>query len=173
VRSIVDEMNGCIELKSAPNQGTTIAIRFEKCETPSGDSTDYPAVGTSNPDRSSGRKILIIDDEQPLLSCLREFLSRHDVTATNDGREAIELIREHDYEIVFCDIVMPTTSGWDVLRESSEFKNGIHERFVFMSGGCQTPDLLQRIAATNTRFLAKPFRMEDVESIVAQIECGV
>ena len=64
-------------------------------------------------------KILIVDDEQEIISLLREFLVRHgyEVIAAHDGGEALEYLNSgKEIDIMILDLKMPHVGGVDVLR---------------------------------------------------------
>jgi len=67
-------------------------------------------------------KILIADDEQPVLEGLQFLIRKHfeDMTvcaAARNGREAMELVRLHQPDIVLMDVRMPGISGLDAIRD--------------------------------------------------------
>jgi DNA-binding NtrC family response regulator len=63
-------------------------------------------------------RILLVDDDPLVLSGFVEVLSTdcYDVTAVASGQEAIEILREREFDVVLTDMVMPRVSGLDVLR---------------------------------------------------------
>lgn len=67
-------------------------------------------------------KILIADDEQPVLDGLQFLIKKHfeDMSvcaAARNGREAMELVRLHQPDIVLMDVRMPGISGLDAIRD--------------------------------------------------------
>lgn len=67
-------------------------------------------------------KALVVDDEAPARSRLQKLLAstvgdRVDVVAeAADGAEALELLDEHDIDLLFLDIQMPEYNGFEVLE---------------------------------------------------------
>lgn len=64
-------------------------------------------------------RILVIDDEQSILSTLREILEyeKFRVDEARDGTEGLKLAREHHYDAILCDIKMPKMDGIEVLGQ--------------------------------------------------------
>jgi len=64
-------------------------------------------------------KILWVDDEIDLLKPHILFLEQkgYDVTTTNNGTDAIDLVRSHPFDIVFLDEQMPGLSGIETLEQ--------------------------------------------------------
>ncbi len=65
-------------------------------------------------------KVGIVDDHAIVRTGLRQFLSEHvDLTVAgeaNDGREALELVREGEVDVLLMDISMPDHGGVDALQ---------------------------------------------------------
>ena len=62
--------------------------------------------------------ILIVDNEQTHAGAVAESLERvgHHCTVATSGPEAAELIEQHDYNLIFTDMVMPEVDGMEILR---------------------------------------------------------
>ena len=63
-------------------------------------------------------RILIIDDEAPIRRVLRDILENesYQVEDAATGMEALQLIKDQDYDAVFCDIKMPEMDGIETLE---------------------------------------------------------
>lgn len=72
-------------------------------------------------------KILWVDDEVDLLKSHILFLEKknYNVTTCNNGRDAIDIFDENNFDIVFLDENMPGISGLETLAEIKERKNSI------------------------------------------------
>ena len=63
-------------------------------------------------------KILIIDDEAPIRRVLRDILENesYQVEDASTGMEALQIIKEQDFDAIFCDIKMPEMDGIETLE---------------------------------------------------------
>ena len=63
-------------------------------------------------------QVLIVDDDDSLLKVLADTVSAagHKVRSSNDGAEAVELIRQQSFDLVITDLMMPGADGMEVLR---------------------------------------------------------
>ena len=63
-------------------------------------------------------KILIIDDEAPIRRVLRDILENesYQVEDAGTGMEALQFIKEQDFDAIFCDIKMPEMDGIETLE---------------------------------------------------------
>ncbi len=81
-------------------------------------------------------KILIVDDEAHIRLLLEQSLEEFEdmgveiLTATN-GREGFEMIREHQPELVFLDVMMPEMNGYDVCLKVKR-QLGLEKVFIIM-----------------------------------------
>jgi two-component system cell cycle response regulator DivK len=64
------------------------------------------------------KKILIVEDNELNMKLFRDLLEVHGYTTieTRDGREALELAREHRPDLILMDIQLPEVSGLEVTK---------------------------------------------------------
>lgn len=68
--------------------------------------------------QTQGVKILVVDDSQPNLLIAKGVLERYGiaVTTAQSGREAVELVKENEFDLVILDCVMPEMDGHDTAQ---------------------------------------------------------
>ncbi len=66
--------------------------------------------------------ILVVDDNRLNRLKLARALKQqgHAVSEAEDGREALEMLRSHPFDLVLLDILMPEVDGFQVLREMKD-----------------------------------------------------
>lgn len=115
--------------------------------------------------------ILIVDDEASLRQTLARILQRagYEVTTTASGNEALTLLSQHSFDLVYLDIRMPDISGLEVLKM-------IHTKFPEMPVILFTaqPDLNSAVEAVRSGaidYLLKPLKpqtiIERTQSVLA------
>ncbi len=69
-----------------------------------------------------GQKILIVEDNELNMKLFHDLLEAYGYTTvqTQDGREALELAREHRPDLIVLDIQLPEISGLEVTRQLKE-----------------------------------------------------
>ena len=69
-------------------------------------------------------RILIIDDEEGIRFTFEKFIKakQYSVDTAKDFDEAIECIKDNDYDVIFADIILGGKTGIDVLREINKRK---------------------------------------------------
>jgi DNA-binding response OmpR family regulator len=68
---------------------------------------------------NSGKKILIVEDDKPILKAMELKLksSGFDVTTAEDGQIALDHLKDNKADLILLDIVMPVVDGFGVLKE--------------------------------------------------------
>ena len=66
----------------------------------------------------TAKKILIVEDNELNMKLFHDLLEVHGYTTlqTKDGREALELAREHRPDLILMDIQLPEVSGLEVTK---------------------------------------------------------
>ncbi len=70
-------------------------------------------------------KILIVDDEARIRELIRKYaeFEGHTVSEASDGLSAVHMCRQHDYDIVIMDVMMPELDGFSACREIRKTSN--------------------------------------------------
>ena len=118
-------------------------------------------------------RVLIIDDEMLVARALRRILRwrcgiGHVEIATH-GEDGINRLLGDNYDLVFCDLLMPDVTGMDVHERVVRDRPGAVGRFVFMSGSPFTPRARSFVDALRTPYIPKPFDEEEVDLLVRQV----
>lgn len=121
----------------------------------------------------SGKRILVVDDDEQLLEMLETDLRGHghEVSSLQDGSLAAQTVRNSAPDLVVMDIIMPNVEGIEAISEIRQFDEGIP--IIVMSGGGKwiesdvILDMANSIGAT--RILAKPFRLTELREMMDDI----
>ena len=100
-------------------------------------------------------RILIIDDQAPIRRVLRDILENetYQVEDVGSGMEALQVIKEQEFDAIFCDIKMPEMDGIEVL----EAVNQVSDTPVIMISGHGTIDTaVEAIKKGAFDFIQKP-----------------
>lgn len=109
---------------------------------------------------SSGR-MLIVDDEAPILRALRLAMEAHDfeVEVAVDGDEALVSISTWAPDVVVLDLVMPGRDGLDVLRETRTWSQ---VPIIVLSARGQERDKVAALNLGADDYLTKPFGIDEL-----------
>ncbi|MBF0523629.1 MAG: sigma-54-dependent Fis family transcriptional regulator [Deltaproteobacteria bacterium] len=106
-------------------------------------------------------KILTVDDEPIALNTVKRNLRRHglrNVEGCDNGREAIELIKQKCYDIVLLDLIMPEVNGLEVLKAVKPLRPSTE--FIILSAMDDVPMAVQAIRLGAYDYLLKPIEGE-------------
>ena len=170
-QNIVKALGGTLSVSSRPGRGTTFEVQM-----PAGGGSLPDAAATSGnfprPSLVTRGRVLVIDDESGIRRALVRALAEHEVDVAESGREGLELARDGNYDIIFCDLMMPEVTGMDVFERIREHDEDLAERFVFITGGAFTARARAFLEATTNPRIKKPFDLLEIRAIVADLLDG-
>jgi len=107
-------------------------------------------------------KILVIDDERSIRNLMQEILEDegHSVDVAEDGSKGVEMADKEKYDVIFCDIKMPSLSGEEVLDTLRE--KGIETPVVMISGHGDIDTAVSCIKKGAFDFLSKPLDLNRI-----------
>ncbi|AYH41655.1 DNA-binding response regulator [Christensenella minuta] len=70
-------------------------------------------------------KILVVDDEENIRALIRKYaeFEGYEVEEAKDGMEAVAMCRNHDYDFIIMDIMMPELDGFSACSKIREIKD--------------------------------------------------
>jgi DNA-binding LytR/AlgR family response regulator len=117
-------------------------------------------------------RILVVDDERPVLDELAYLLERDEriaeVTCAGSGTEALRLLRERDVDAVFLDVAMPGLSGLELADVLARFRTP--PQLVFVTAHAEHAVDAFDLRAVD--YLLKPVREERLREAVRRIVDG-
>lgn len=114
-------------------------------------------------------QILVADDEEDILDLIEMEMSTTfegaQIHVARSGNEAIEVIKKHPINFIFCDYNMPDGSGGDVFRFIVEQKKEIP--YVMIS--TEDPSKVEFDGNKITRHISKPFAAKDLSKLIKEL----
>jgi len=175
---IVSEHGGDISVASEPGS-TTFTIRvpaavdvLSSCGT--GTPAETKACHVGEYGALSGKRVLVIDDEESQLEIIKAILGeRCRVTTASSGEEGIQVMEGAEIDLVLTDIRMPGIGGMGVFAWITDNRPKLRDRVVFITGDTCEAGLLKYIEDNNVPTVAKPY---NISSLVGTLEdlvaCG-
>lgn len=70
-------------------------------------------------------RVLVVDDEKSIVKGIRFFLEKEGmiVDSAYDGEEALNKIKDNDYDVILLDVMLPVIDGFSVCRQVREFSD--------------------------------------------------
>lgn len=109
-------------------------------------------------------KVLVADDELVSRTKVEKHVTTmgHEVIVACDGREALNLWRQHRPEMVITDWVMPNMSGVELVQEIKNLQGSRYCYVIMITSQSETNDLIVGMNAGADDFIAKPFVKEEL-----------
>ncbi len=170
---IIKEHGGNIYARSRVGEGSTFVIELPVNSV----LQDEPAVAADLAPRAlqfenlvRGKRILVVDDERYILDFFVEVFQMYPmhVDTASNGRIAREKIEAHEYDLVVTDFKMPQMSGRDLFDWITRERPSLASRIIFVTGDTVSTETRSFFEQTSNRYLAKPFRIEDVKEVIQQ-----
>ncbi|MEQ8272311.1 MAG: PAS domain-containing protein [Deltaproteobacteria bacterium] len=123
---------------------------------------------TTDETRIHGR-VLVVDDEPVVATLVRRALEGHDVYIMTSGRDAVEMCKELEFDVIVCDLLMPDVTGMDLHDELVNLDPGFADRIVFMTAGAFTPKARRFLGRVTNPVVEKPFDLEGLAETVQRV----
>jgi CheY-like chemotaxis protein len=168
-KDLVELMGGEIMVDSKKGEGTSVSFTVEFAK---GSIEDLPYKENFaihiNKDMLANRRILLVDDNKMNRLVAKTILQNHGALTTEavNGREAIDLLRENEIDLVLMDIQMPVMGGMEaarIIREDISKTIPI----IALTANAIKGDNEKCIDAGMNAYLSKPFKEDELLKIVS------
>ena len=109
---------------------------------------------------TSGRRILIVDDDETLREMLSEQLLSHEeflTTTVGTAKECLELAKTDYFDVILLDVGLPDMDGREVCRLMR--CNGVTSPILILTGSDTDADTILGLDAGANDYIVKPFRL--------------
>src|SRR3972149_3525435 len=100
---------------------------------------------------------------------LVELLSEegYEVDSAENGQKGLEAARRADYDIVLTDLIMPSVSGMDVLREMKRAKPKTH--VILITAFATVENAVEAMKNGASDYITKPFKVDEVQTKIRKV----
>ena len=114
-------------------------------------------------------KILIVDDMKEIREILSSFLEEdgYVIYTAENGKKALELIKEKEIDMVLTDVRMPEMNGYDLTKIIKKMNPKIGIIIMTAYTSIYTEGDIRKIGADD--FISKPFNLTDVSEKVERV----
>ena len=113
-------------------------------------------------------RILVVDDEENIREVIKEYaeFEGHQVSEACDGMQAIEMVKNNDYDIIIMDVMMPRLDGYSACKEIRKIKQ---IPVLMLSARGEEYDKLFGFELGIDDYVVKPFSPKEVMARVNAI----
>lgn len=171
-KRLVMAMGGEIWLKSPAQGGSAFSFELELPLASKAVSLHIVEGKTLPPAPIQPRRILLAEDNRINSLVAKHLLEQngHTVTVTENGAEAISQLEQTDYDIILMDLHMPEVDGIEATRRIRSFADRKKSAtpIIALTADIMQAELEKCLAAGMNDYLAKPFRPEKLEEVIAK-----
>ena len=136
-----------------------------------GDPRYRTAQGESHIRCHEGPRVLVIEDDAALLELVVDVVQRVGYLADHaaNGQEALGHLPTHTYDLILCDLEMPTMDGPAFYRVVQERFPDAVLRIVFMTAHVNADQFTPFLNEVDAPVLQKPFGVKELKNTVTRI----
>lgn len=117
-------------------------------------------------------RVLVVDDEPHILHYMQATLESwgHTVVLASDGSQALKRALTEPFDLIICDLRMPRLGGREMYQTLAQMHPAVAERMVFATGDTVRGDTLQFLERLGRPFLHKPFKLDELRRVLADVK---
>jgi two-component system cell cycle sensor histidine kinase/response regulator CckA len=168
---IVKNHGGHIDVSSEVGRGTTFTIYLPLSQDAVQPEVIDAAEVVAYAGSLAGLHVLVVDDEQDILTVTQEFLRNEGciVTAVCDTDQALTVFREYQnkIDVVILDMIMPKVSGRKLFVEMRTLLPAVP--IILMSGYSVNDTVQNLLEQVHAAFMKKPFSFSELRSALREL----
>ncbi|TWU46109.1 Aerobic respiration control sensor protein ArcB [Rubripirellula tenax] len=171
---LVKLMGGTVQVESQAGQGSTFSFSLSFPVADDAEVKDADAETRAAADSSHAPlRILVAEDGATNQLVAKMMLTRrgHTVVIANDGREALDLSADSEFDAILMDLEMPEMDGLEATRQirDRERGTGLHIPIIAMTAHAMETDVQRCLDAGMDAYIAKPIRQNTVIDTIERL----
>lgn len=131
---------------------------------------EEPAQSKSRRHNSSGKRILVVDDDKELRDYIRSHFEKgYKVDVASDGAEGFRMMSQKAYDLVITDIKMPNMDGYGLLRNIKKNVAMSHIPVIMLSSKNEVSDRVEGWDRGADGYLGKPFHIDELDIMAVSL----
>jgi len=115
------------------------------------------------------KRILIVDDEKNIRTTISAYLLSlgYELELAVNGQEALDKLKDSNYDLILLDIKMHIMNGIQVLQEMRRLENKTNVIMMTAYGTIENAVESMKLGAVD--FISKPFTLEDLKTVIDSV----
>jgi signal transduction histidine kinase/CheY-like chemotaxis protein len=176
-KKIVEMMGGEIWMDSNIGSGTKMyfTLNCEEVKSPTLKTNEPQSDKKKSDTNHHGVKILVVEDAEFNRILIQEYLknTNHQITEAENGKIAVEKVKQNEYDIILMDMQMPVMDGYSATHEIREWEkqtNHAHIPIVAVTAYALKEEEDKSIAVGCDQHLSKPVSKENLLKVLESFE---
>lgn len=168
-RRLADMMGGSLTVTSTPGHGSTftLTLPLQEAAVDTITTAESPASGD---DIGAGLRVLVVEDNEinrrVILGMLEKYHGIH-ADICHDGREALDRLQRHPYDLVLMDCEMPVMDGYEATQRLRRLPGAVARTPVAALTAHAIPELRDRAFEAGVDFyLTKPLNRDAIAEVI-------
>lgn len=173
-KQLVELMGGQISIESEEGSGTTFSFTLELPLGSKEELQEQQVPKQVDGSVLNGLKILLVEDNEDNRIVARDTLESKatlSITEVVNGQEAIDILKQEDFDVVLMDVQMPVMDGYEATRNIRQYfptpKNTIP--IIALTASVIKSDLDKCRSAGMNDYVPKPFKASQLFSTIAKV----
>lgn len=169
--AIIRDNGGQIMAEKVPDGGARITLVLPAVAAKEAGEARRPVAAAPTPASPLSASVLVVDDEPSVMSLQVEILRSlgAEVVGVSSGTEAIELLRQQEFDLIVSDLKMPGgVSGADLFRWAQANHPDAARHFLFVTGDTVAESTHNFVETAQRPCLLKPFSTQEYISAVME-----
>ncbi len=121
------------------------------------------------PETGAGATILAIDDNQEILTMLKDCLVEYHVMTAHNAEEGLEMLKHTLPDLIITDIMMPGANGLDFTLSIKQNKHTMHIPLIILSAKSSTEEKIQGLDSGADVYISKPFSISYLRATIIRL----
>jgi len=119
---------------------------------------------------SKNISLLVIDDDSVTRQLIEKVLSVNgfDVYSAEDGQTGLELVEEHDFDVILLDWMMPGMDGMEVLKRLKNNGKSEYIPIFMLTGKDSRQDIELAMSLGIEDYITKPFNPSEIDDLIRE-----
>jgi signal transduction histidine kinase/ActR/RegA family two-component response regulator len=174
-RQLARMMGGDITVTSEPGKGSTFNFTFRAQEAAAAAPSPGASLSrTAEPARKSlrGMRVLLTDDNAINRQVIKLFLAPQgcDIVEATNGKEALDLLAQHTFDIVLLDVHMPVMDGKETIQRMRAEPRWSSLPVIALTADAMSGDRERYIALGMTDYVSKPVDQRELIAKMHQVK---
>jgi signal transduction histidine kinase len=175
VHRFVEEFGGSVQAANRSGGGAGFTLRLPMVQAQAGTSAAHTTPDQAPPPATEPvahpARVLVVEDEPHLRNLQRRLLDRLgvEVLLAADVPEARRILEAEDLDLVLSDVKMPGETGMDLYRWLLGRRPELTDRFLFVTGDTEAPEIRELAKERPAMFIRKPFEMQEYSARVTAV----